>query len=174
MLVQIKTTVNEIIKLIVIAWVQGVITRRYIYIYNGSITEVQMNYYRSTPKEYRLYNGSKTTSETSSKIAGLPLPDLCWWVWAELERQLQHSWVEWQLFVAVRDPDEPTCASANLWVSGISLARCWVQDGAQVSSSEYLRVKLLVCVTPLEIGLGIRRLGLQPWAVLFVFAGVIG
>ena len=76
--------------------------------------------------------------------------------------------------MAVRDRDEPTCASANLWVSGISLARCWVQDGAQVSSSEYLRVKLLVCVTPLEIGLGIRRLGLQPWAVLFVFAGVIG
>ena len=76
--------------------------------------------------------------------------------------------------MAVRDPDEPTCASANLWVRGISLARCWVQDGVRVSISEYLRGKLLVCVTPLEIGLGIRLLGLQPWVVLLVFAGVIG
>ena len=76
--------------------------------------------------------------------------------------------------MAVRDPDEPTCASANLWVSGISLARCWVQDGVQVLISEHLRGKLLVCETPLKIGLGIRRLGLQHWAVLLVFAGVIG
>ena len=45
---------------------------------------------------------------------------------------------------------------------------------ARVSSSEYLRGKLLVCVTPLEIGLGIRRLGQQPWGVLLVSAGVIG
>ena len=44
----------------------------------------------------------------------------------------------------------------------------------QVSSTEYLRGKIRVCVTPLEIGLGIRRLGLQPWAVLVVFAGEIG
>ena len=53
------------------------------------------------------------------------------------------------------------------WAIGISLARCWVQDEARVSSSEYLRGKLLVCVTPLEIGL-------QLWAVLLVSAGVIG
>ena len=63
--------------------------------------------------------------------------------------------------------------SANLWVSGISLASCWVQDGARVSSSEYLRGKLLVCATLLEIRLGIRRLGLLVF-VLLVFAGVIG
>ena len=76
--------------------------------------------------------------------------------------------------MAVRGPDERTCASANLWVSGISLSRCLVQDGVRVASSEYLWGKLLVCVTPLEIGLGIRQLGLQPWAVLLVFAGVVG
>ena len=63
--------------------------------------------------------------------------------------------------MAVRDPDEPSCASANLWVSGIWLARCWVPTGwwRKCQVVRTFRGKLLVCVTCLEIGLGIRRLG---------------
>ena len=69
--------------------------------------------------------------------------------------------------MSVRDPDEPV-GKRNLDCEVLGIG--W----GQVSNSEYLRGKLLVRVTLSEIGLGIRRLGLQPWAVLLVFAGVIG